>query len=121
LSYADFLTITLTALCAILAALAIIIGGAAIWGYSGINEALTQDVKDKADKAWQATLSEYPNARDIVELFQNMQDLHEKQKLLSNQLVSEYSSESVARASKKGEDDPKANAPLARGYPGKGE
>ena len=120
MSYSDFLTITLTALCALLAALAIILGGAAIWGYSGIKEALTQEVKDKADKALQTTLSKYPDARDVLKLFQDMQDLHEKQKRLSNQLVSESSSDPVARASKRDEDSGKAAAPLAREYPGKG-
>jgi hypothetical protein len=54
-SYIDFLTVTLTALCVILAALALFIGIAAIMGY--------RDIKDKAGeiakKAAEAKIVEY--------------------------------------------------------------
>lgn len=119
LSYTDFLTITLTALCAILAALAIIIGGAAIWGYSGIKEALTKDVSEKADKALQAKLSEYPDSREMFETLQELKDAHKQQEALHRQLVTENAAKQVAQASKKGDDGAKKRVPLARRYPGK--
>ncbi|HXB61718.1 MAG TPA: hypothetical protein VNU94_02555, partial [Acidobacteriaceae bacterium] len=67
MSYESCVTIVLTALCALLAALAIIIGLAAIWGYGGIKEALTKDVSEKADKALADKLKEYPAAADMLD------------------------------------------------------
>ncbi|MCU1249381.1 MAG: hypothetical protein JWQ49_2410 [Edaphobacter sp.] len=73
MSYEAFVTIVLTALCALLAALAIIIGGAAIWGYRGIVESLTNDVKEKADEALKEKLKEYPAAAEMIEFRNRLQ------------------------------------------------
>jgi hypothetical protein len=73
MSYETCVTIVLTALCALLAALAIIIGGAAIWGYKGVIEALTNEVKEKADAALQEKLREYPAAAEMIDIRNRLQ------------------------------------------------
>jgi hypothetical protein len=120
-TYIDFLTVTLTALCAILAVLAIIIAAAAIWGYVGIREEITKAVSEKADEALKAKLKEYPDSQEVLGLFEEMRDQHEKQKLLSNRLLADSASKFVADTSKKVEDKAKNKTRLARDYPGKGK
>jgi hypothetical protein len=75
ISYESFLTIVLTALCAILAALAILVGVLAFWGYSGIKDALTKEVRESADKALKEKLKEYPAAAEMVALRTRMEQI----------------------------------------------
>ncbi len=119
-TYIDFLMVTLTALCALLAALAIFIAIAAIYGYLGIREEITKSIKKQADQVLAQKINEYPAAKDMFELFEKMQALHEQQKLLSNQLVREPTPKTVADASKVAEDKGKRVSSLAKDYPGKG-
>jgi hypothetical protein len=121
ITYVDFLTVTLTALCALLAALAIFIAVAAIYGYLGIREEITKSIAKQADEALKAKLGEYPDSKDVLGLFEKMQTFHEQQKLLSDQLVADSGSKTIAEASKQGEDKPKRRSSLARDYPGKGK
>jgi hypothetical protein len=67
-TYVDFLTVVLTALAVMLAALAIFIGVIAIWGYAGIKEALTKEVRENAAKALKDKLNEYPAAAEMMAL-----------------------------------------------------
>lgn len=120
ITYIDFLTVTLTALCALLGALAIFIAIAAIYGYLGLKEEITKSIAKQADAALQAKLFEYPDSKEMFVLFERMTALHEQQKLLSNQLVRESEVKPIAEASKVGEDKPKRRSPLAKDYPGKG-
>jgi hypothetical protein len=57
----------------------------------------------------------------MLELFESMKVVHERQMKLSSQLVSPSAAETASRASKRGQqkvkDDPKS---LAQDYPGKG-
>jgi hypothetical protein len=120
-TYVDFLTVTLTALCALLAILAFIVALAAIWGYLGIRREITKAVTKRATQAIEAKLAEYPDSEEIIDLVQEIRDFHEKQKVLSNQLVADSKAKSVARASKRVQDKGKASAAFAKDYPGKGK
>jgi hypothetical protein len=120
-TYIDFLTVTLTAVCAILAALAIIIAIAAIWGYAGIKKELTEAVAKRAEESLENKLKEYPDAKKFVDLLDSLQSLHENQKRLSDQLVTRSASKSVPRASKGVQEKAKDQDSLAKDYPGKGE
>ena len=51
-NYSDFISLTLTALSVILAALAVIIGIFAIWGYSQIQKSVLQ----KTEELWKSSL-----------------------------------------------------------------
>jgi hypothetical protein len=120
-TYVDFLTVTLTAVCALLAALAIIIAIAAIWGYAGIKKELTEAVAKRAEESLENKLKEYPDAKKFVDLLDSLQSLHENQKRLSDQLVTRSASKSVPRASKGVQEKVKDQDSLAKDYPGKGE
>ena len=121
-TYVDFLTVTLTAVCAILTALAIIIAVAAIWGYSGIKKETTRTVQEAAKRALEAKLDEYPDAKEMFDLFHDMRTLHERQKLLSSQLVARSpATRSANSASKKADEATKGKDSLAKDYPGKGK
>jgi hypothetical protein len=119
LGYADFLVVTLTALCAILAALAILVALLAIWGYSGIREETTKAVYKQAEKAIKSKMSEYPDAKQMFEILENLKEIGDRQ-LVGNQLAPSSAAKNVAQASKPGEDKPKRGKPLARDYPRKG-
>jgi hypothetical protein len=119
-TYVDFLTVTLTALCALLAALAIFIAFAAIWGYAGIREEITKAVTDRAEKALVAKLGEYPDSRAVLDLFDEMRAFHEQQKRLSDLLVTGSASKGVARTSKPVQNKAKTPGSIAKNYPGKG-
>ncbi len=120
-TYIDFLTVTLTAVCAILAALAIIIAIAAIWGYAGIKKELTEAVAKRAEESLEKKLNEYPDAREFIDLLDNLRSLHENQKRLSGQLVSKSASKSAPGASKGVQGKARNQDSLAKDYPGKGE
>jgi hypothetical protein len=121
ITYVDFLTVTLTAVCALLAALAIIIALAAIWGYAGIRDEISKTVSMRAGEQLEKKLSEYPDSKDIIALFEAMQAMHDRQLLLSSKLVSPSASESAARSSKRVQQRTKTSESLAKDYPGKGK
>jgi type VI protein secretion system component VasK len=113
ITYVDFLTVVLTAMAVILAALAIGIGVFAIWGYLGIRDAVAKQVGEAADKALAEKLEKYPAAEDMLELKRRMEESFK----ITAQITVE--SNSIADASKTvengGEDD---GAPFpAKDYP----
>jgi hypothetical protein len=66
----SLLTITLTSLCAILAALTIIIGVVAIYGYYGIKNSVIEAAEKKAEAIASDKMARYPPAeelRDVVD------------------------------------------------------
>lgn len=71
-TYIDFLTVLLTALGVMLALLALIIAGLAFWGFTGIKESLTKEVRENADQALQKKLKEYPAAAEMIALKQRV-------------------------------------------------
>jgi hypothetical protein len=124
-TYIDFLSVTLTALCALLALLTIIIGLAAVWGYIGLRDEITKTVRERAESALQVKLGEYPDSRAVIGLFDEMRTLHEQQKRLSDQLIAGSDDEIVAAAARTRENHPvRENGtnldPLAKNYPGEG-
>jgi hypothetical protein len=120
-TYVDFLTVTLTAVCAILTALAIIIAIAAIWGYAGIKKELTEAVAKRAEESLDNKLKEYPDAREYIDLLNSLRSMHENQKRLSDQLVTKSASKSAPGASKGVPGKARDQGSLAKDYPGKGE
>jgi hypothetical protein len=72
MSYETFLTITLTALCAILAAMTIIIGVAAICGYYGIKNSVIEAAEKKAEKIASDKISEYPSPTEMREVIDSL-------------------------------------------------
>src|SRR5665213_754958 len=121
MTYEVCIAIVLTALCAILAALAIGIGVLAVWGYSGIKEvrnSIEKDVSQKADAALVAKLSEYPEAESIISLFNRFKEQSEFMEQLRNQMTGTESN-NVAQASNtehNGVED-QASGSIADDYP----
>lgn len=90
MSYETCVTIVLTALCAMLAVLAIGIGALAFWGYSGIKQvrkSIEADVTKKADEALAAKLSEYPDATSIIQAFDQFKEQSVLMEQLRNQMT----------------------------------
>jgi hypothetical protein len=83
ITYTDFLTITLTALCVILATLGFIVAALAVIGYRDIKKA----AKKAAESAIIAKLKEYPDAAEMQAKFaagnQLFTDMLRQQELLS--------------------------------------
>lgn len=106
MSYETCVTIVLTALCAMLAILAVGIGALAIWGYSGFQEvrkSMEADVAKKADEALAAKLSEYPDAKSIIQVFDQFKEQSALMEQLRNQMTPTESN-SVAEASNREQD-----------------
>jgi len=71
ISYQELITITLTALGVMLAALGIGIGVIAIVGYAGLKKGLHEMAKKHVEGAMAEKLKEYPSAAEIMETLQN--------------------------------------------------
>ena len=107
MTYETCVTIVLTALCAMLAILAIGIGALAVWGYSGIQEvrkSIALDVTTKADAALAAKLREYPDAESIIQVFNRFKEQSDLMEQLRNQMTPPESN-SVAEASNTEQDE----------------
>ena len=117
-TYVDFLTVTLTAMCVLLAALGFIVAVVAIIGYRDIKAASMKAAKAAADAAIEARLKEYPDAEQIHARFgamdRYMGDLLRKEKLLAQVRAAPLG---VAKASKEVKDRPKRPSR----YPKKGD
>lgn len=113
-------TIVLTALCAILAALALGIGFIAVWGYNGVKEvrnSITLEVTKKAEEALAAKLREYPDAPSIIRVFKQFEEQSEFMAKLRDQMAASESN-NVAHASNMEEDkENQANESIADDYP----
>ncbi len=121
MTYETCVTIVLTALCAMLAILAIGIGALAIWGYSGIQKvrkSIAADITTKADAALTAKLSEYPDAESIIQVFNRFKEQSELMEQLRNQMTSPGSN-SIAEASNTEQDKvvDQASGSVADDYP----
>jgi hypothetical protein len=119
MSYETCVTIVLTALCAMLAILALGIGALAIWGYAGIQElknSLREEVKQKAADALATKLQEYPDAATIIQQFTILQSQSDTVAALRSQLASN-GSDIVAPASKLEEDEGASTGSIAADYP----
>ena len=104
MTYESFLTIVLTALCVILAALALGIGALAIWGYNGIREAVTKEATSKAEAALAAKMQEYPDARQMISVFQRLQEQVGFMESIRDQMTTNGPN-TVAQASNLGQDE----------------
>jgi hypothetical protein len=103
ITYIDFLTVTVTAMCVLLAALGFIVAALAVIGYRDIKKA----AKTAAESAIVAKLKEYPDATEIQVKFmaadQLITDRLRREALLSKVRPAPST---VAGASKKKEDTP---------------
>jgi hypothetical protein len=99
MSFESAITIILTALAVMLAIMAIAIGVAAIWGYSGIKDT----VKDAATKQVQAAmivkLKEYPEAAEILDLLQRLKTGVEFMDQMQSEIIASPESNTVENAS----------------------
>lgn len=120
-SYVDFLTVTLTAVCALLAGLGLFLGFGAIWGYLTIKKEIVKAVTKKAEQRIDKEIGEYPDSKEVIALFDKMSAFHSQQVMLSSQLLTNSHPVSTIRASKKGQVKPKDSGSLAKDYPGKGK
>ncbi len=117
-TYADFLTVTLTALCALLAAMAIAIGIAAVVGYHDLKSSAERIATEKAEKAAahkaEAAIAEWTGRFSAIE--QEMQAKANVANKLSADLLALLSGEpgaksGVARASTSKQNIEKKAAP----------
>jgi hypothetical protein len=83
-TYIDFLTVTLTAVCALLAGLGIFLGFGAIWGYITIKDEIVKAVTQKAEQRIDNKISEYPDSKEVIALFEKMNAFHSQQIMLSS-------------------------------------
>jgi hypothetical protein len=106
-TYVDFLTVTLTAMCVLLAALGFIVAVVAIVGYRDIKSSATKAAKQAAETAIEARLKQYPDATEIHAKFsamdRYMNEIFRKERLLSQVRAAPIQ---VANASKRVEDKP---------------
>lgn len=118
-TYVDFLTVTLTAMCVLLAALGFIVAVVAIIGYRDIKASSMKAAKGAADLAIQSKLKEYPDAAQLHERFSQMDrymgEVLRKERLLAQVRAAPLD---VAKASKGVEDGPTVRP---RRYPKKGD
>jgi hypothetical protein len=114
ITYIDFLTVTLTAMCVLLATLGFIVAALAVIGYRDIKEA----AKTAAATAIAAKLKEYPEVADIQAKFrvadEVLTDMLRQRELLSKVRLAPPS---IAGASKSKEDTVKRPSR----YPPKGD
>jgi hypothetical protein len=119
ITYVDFLTVTLTAMCVLLAALGFIVAIVAIIGYRDIKTSAMKAGKPAAEAAIEAKLKEYPDAARIHEKFsavdRYMEGILRREALLSQVRAAPST---VARSPKKVEDKP---VPRPSRYPKKGD
>lgn len=99
MSFETAITIVLAALTAILTALAIGIGVAAIWGYGGLKESLNNMATKRVDEAMLAKLKEYPEAAEILDLTQRLRSRLDFLDQVQNQIDTVYESKPVEKAS----------------------
>ncbi len=104
MSYESFLTIVLTSLCVILAALALGIGALAVWGYNGIQEAVTKRATNNAEAALAAKMQEYPDAKEIITVFRKFQEHVQFMESIREQMAT-GGSNNVAEASNLVQDE----------------
>lgn len=109
ISYEEFISILLTALAVILAALGLGIGALAILGYTQLKRGLHEMAKKHVEEAMEKKLKEYPTPIDM----QNYQ----------NQIVAPPAPNQVAVASnvgvqKEGADEPAPQRTVSAPYPG---
>jgi len=107
ITYVDFLTVTLTAMCVLLAALGFIVAIVAIVGYRDIKTSAMKAAKLAADTAIEARLKQYPDATEIHAKFSAM-DRYMSEVLRKERLLSQVRAAplDVANASKTVEDKP---------------
>lgn len=105
ITYVDFLTVTLTAICVLLAALGFIVAALAVLGYRDIKAAAAKAAKHASETAIAAKLKEYPDAASIHSKFsafdRYMTDVIKREKLLAQV---RDAPRGVARSSKGVED-----------------
>ena len=103
ITYIDFLTVTLTAMCVLLATLGFIVAALAVIGYRDIKKA----AKTAAETAITAKLKEYPDAEEMHLKFkianEILTDMLRQRELLAKVRLAPSP---VAGASKKKEDTP---------------
>jgi len=95
MSFETAITIVLAALGAILTALAIIIGIAAIWGWGGIKDAAAKAATD----AINAKMQEYPDPSTMLELVKRMEEIVGRWDAIQTTVVTDSSAKAVANAS----------------------
>ncbi len=121
ITYVDFLTVTLTAMCVLLAALGFIVAIVAVVGYRDIKSAAMKTGEQAAERALELKLREYPDAAEIHQKYtamdRYMTDMLRKETLLSQVRATPLG---VAKASKRDEDK-LVSAPRPRRYPKKTE
>jgi hypothetical protein len=119
ITYIDFLTVTLTAICVLLAALGFIVAVVAIIGYRDIKAAAMKAGRLAVEAAIESKLKEYPDAAKIHARYNAidgfMNGILRREALLSQVRAAPSG---IANASNKGDDKP-AKRPSR--YPKKGE
>jgi hypothetical protein len=107
ITYVDFLTVTLTAMCVLLAALGFIVALVALVGYRDIKAASIKAGKQASETAIEAKLKEYPDATQIHAKFKAVDEFFaikmKEAELLSRVRVAPSG---IAKASKTKEDKP---------------
>ena len=121
MTYETCVTIILTALCAMLAALALGIGALAIWGYKGIQEVVTKKATSSAEKALAAKMKEYPDAAQLLNVTQRLTEHLDAMQLLRDQMGNAVPNV-IAQASNLGQDEltGKPTDSIAADYPSDG-
>ncbi len=126
ITYVDFLTVTLTALCALLATVALGIAAAAIVGYRDIKSSVVNVINSVASDAIAKKLMEYPDAAALNTRFTALaQEMETKARLSADllKLLSGAPDEAspVAKASKTKQNEAgKTQSPPRYPKPGKG-
>jgi hypothetical protein len=112
MSFESAITIILTALAVILAAVTLGIGVLAIWGYFGIRDSVKDMATKKVDNAMAEALNKYPAAADMFRILKRLQDQADLRDQLRNQVVTSPDPKSVAIASKPVVQEEPAETPL---------
>ena len=87
MSFESAIMIVLAALAVMLAALTIIVGIAAYWGYTGMKDTVKEVANKRVDEAMVAKMKEYPASKDVLEVFQQMKQRIDLLDKLQNQVV----------------------------------
>jgi hypothetical protein len=121
ITYVDFLTVTLTAMCVLLAALGFIVAVVAIVGYNDIKRAAAKAGRRAVRVSIEATLKEYPDAATLHARYsavdRYMTEMIRKEALLAKV---RGGSNPVANASNEAQDK-RIVAKRPRKYPKTGE
>jgi hypothetical protein len=112
MSFESAITIILTALAVMLAAVTLGIGALAVWGYFGIRDSVKEMASKKVDEAVNEALKKYPAAADMLQIMERARAQADLFDQMRNQAVTAPEPKLVEIASKPDVEEVQAETPL---------